>query len=136
MADKGIVSQNPSNVSKISTNDILKSANWRELVAEHFPGADLQAWETLKKNFDSRQAQPPKKKSPKKSNSSRSTSRRRLASVVPFGPSAFERESERRARATGELVRRANERPDDQAESRSILLNLCGQFRILEVANV
>lgn len=131
MQARSILPQTPPNVPKITTQDILKSANWRELVAKHFPGADLQAWERMKRNFDANQANPKKKKS-KKSPSRSGSSRRRMTNSVPLGPSSFETQTQRTGRSTAELVERANNKPDE-ADSRFAWLTVNGRQTVLEV---
>lgn len=114
-----------------SINHILSSSNWRELVKQFFPGADLQTWERMKRNFDARQSKSPKKTSSRKSNTSRSR-RRRMANTIPFSPSSFERQSEKTARSTAELVERVNK--PNESESRIAWLTIGGFTTVLEVS--
>ncbi|MCL4295712.1 MAG: hypothetical protein KJ077_08290 [Anaerolineae bacterium] len=100
-------------------------------------GADASAF----KRFEEaklRRASNPKKKTPKKSPSRSGSSRRRtLRTSVPFAPSSAERQTQRTGRAAGELVERANGKPEEDGEVSAILINAAGRFfGILEVASV
>lgn len=110
--------------------DLINSKGFsvEEATASVVPGADADYWRKRIKREQSGQ-QPPKK-SPKKS-TSRPSRRRTLRTSVPFVPSSAERQAQRTGRATAELTRRVNEAAD--SETSAILLNICGQFRILEV---
>lgn len=107
---------------------INNGSTLEQAVEATIPGADADYWRKRIKREQSGQ-QPPKK-SPKKS-SSRPSRRRTLRTSVPFVPSSAERQAQRTGRATAELTRRVNEAAD--SETSAILLNICGQFRILEV---